>query len=139
MTSVVATWCHNKTSLFLKSLSRTQRCKLLRESVRQGRRLKRETDLAISEAAVHKLKRLEKDAAATRRSEKKKIKDILALRNQKVFRTAAEYESFKSQVNNADKQVIKQLKLQIRLLNKVSGCVSADSNRTDRMIIHIYI
>ena len=121
VTSVIATWCHNKTSIFLSSLSTAQRCKLLRESVRQGRRLKRETDLAISKAAVHKLKRLEKEAAATRISEKKKIKDLLSLRKQKLFKTSEEYETFKTQVNNEDKKVIKQLKLQIRLLNKVIG------------------
>ena len=48
MTGTLATWNHNKTATWLKSLSSSQRELLLRQAVRQGRLLKRQTDKDIS-------------------------------------------------------------------------------------------
>ena len=138
VTGVLTTWKHNKTSAFLQTLSSPQRVKLLREAVRQGRRLKRETDLAISKAAEHKLARLKKEAAATRASEKKLIHDLLTLRHEIVFKTVAQYEKFKSDVNDDDKKVLKQMKLQIRLLNKVCESLTHTHTHTHTHTTHTH-
>ena len=119
VTGTIAAWNHNRTSTFLRVLSTSQRDRLLKEAVRLGPHLKRETDLAISEAAEHKLKRLEKQAKATRKSEKKLIKDLLNLRDEKVFKTTEEFNEFTVSVGNDNKKVIKEIKKQIRLLQKV--------------------
>ena len=120
VTGALATWNHNCTSEWLKTLSTSQLHCLLKDSVRNARRLKRETDNAISDAAAHKLKRMEKQAAATRASEKQMIHEILRLRHQKLFTTVDEYEAFCDSVQNDDKKVVKELQSQIRILNKVS-------------------
>ena len=119
VTGTIAAWNHNHTCTFLRTLSMSQRNRLLKEAVRLGPHLKRETVMAISEAAEYKLKRLEKQAKATRATEKKLIHDLLTLRHEKVFKTIAEFEEFATSVGNDDKKVIKEIKKQIRLLNKV--------------------
>ena len=119
VTGVLATWKHNGTSDFLKTLSTSQRNSLLREAVRHSRRLKRETDKAISEAARYKLKRLQQQAKATRDSEKSLIHDLLNLREKTVFKTVDQYEECCASVEDNYKKVLKELKLQIRLLYKV--------------------
>ena len=93
--------------------------RLLKDAVRHGRFDKRETDAAISQAAKHKLARLEQKATDTYRSEKKLVHDLLNLRSKTLFKTTTQYENFVLSVNNDDKKVIKELKVQIRLLHKV--------------------
>ena len=119
VTGVLATWKHNDTSFFLRNLSDTQRVTLLREGVRHARRLKRETDQSISESAAYKLKRLEKQAKATRASEKALIHELMNLRHQTLFKTTAQYKSFCDGVLHDYKKILKELKMQIRLLIKV--------------------
>lgn len=48
VTGTLATWTHNKTAEWLNTLSSSQRDLLLRDAVRQGRLLKRQTDKDIS-------------------------------------------------------------------------------------------
>ena len=119
VTGTIATWRHNHTTSFLQSLSKVQiRC-IMKGAVRRSRHLKRESDEAISEAATAKLKRLKKQAKATRETEKKLIHSLLNLRGKKLFKTVGEFEDFCALVNNDDKQIIKELKVQIRILHQV--------------------
>ena len=120
VTSALATWKYNSTTDWLRSLSYAQMQKLMRGAVKKGVSLKRQTDFAISEAAVHKLKRLKKDAKEKRLSDKNLIHDLLKLRSKTLFKTVAQYEQFCANVQHDDKKILKELRLQIRLLNKVS-------------------
>ena len=119
VTSVLSTWIHNDSSVFLKSLSKSQRVCLLRGAVRNADRLKRETTAAISQAAKDKLKRLHKSAEATHLSEKKLIHELLCLRREVLIKNLAEWDAFRNRVSDADKKVVKEMKKQIRLLHKV--------------------
>lgn len=119
VTSVLSTWKHNHTSTFLRNLLASQRNILLREAIRHGRRYKKETDAAISEAAEYKLKRLEEQAKSTRKAEKALIHDVLNLRDTPVFKTTPQFDSFCRSVEHDYKKILKALKVQIRLLHKV--------------------
>ena len=119
VTSALATWRHNNTPTFLKKLSKKQRTILLRDAVKQGKRLKRETDVRIAESAEAKLKRLQNQAKATRLSESKLIDDLLELRERTLFKTSEQYQTFVDSVKNDDKKVLREIQMQIRLLRKV--------------------
>ena len=125
VTGTLATWRHNHTTSFLQSLSKVQMQCIMKGAVRRSRHLKRESDAAISEAAAAKLKRLLKQAKANRETEKKLIHSLLNLRRKKLFKTIGEYEDFCELVNNADKKIIKELKVQIRLLHQVRHIIYA--------------
>ena len=120
VTSVLATWHHNDSSAFLKSLSQSQLISLLRGAVRNTDRLKRETAAAISQAAKDKLKRLEKDAANTYKTEKKLIHDLLCLRREILIKTVEQFDAFRESVSDVDKTVVTEMRKQIRMLHKVS-------------------
>ena len=119
VTSTLATWKYNSTTDWLRSLSSVKLEKLMRGAVKKGVSLKRETDFAISSAAADKLKRLKQDAKAKCKSDKKILHDILELRSKKLFKTVDQYEAFCSSVNHDVKKIVKELKMQIRILNKV--------------------
>ena len=125
VTSALATWKYNSTSDWIRSLSAVQQEKLVRVAVKKGVSLKRQTDFAISEAAVYKLKRLKKDAEAKRKSDKKLIHELLKLRNKTVFKTVEQYELFCNSVNHDDKKIMQELRMQIRLLNKVFAWIQS--------------
>ena len=119
VTGTLATWTHNKTATWLQTLTASQRESLLRAAVREGRKLKRQTDKDISNAAAAKLKRMEKQSKATKASEKRLIHDLLNLRCKTLFKTAAQYESFVLTVKDNFKKHLRELKQQIRMLRKV--------------------
>ena len=119
VTSVVSTWVHNDSSAFLKSLSPSQRVCLLRAAIRNANRLKRETAAAISQAAKDKLKRMEKDAEATHESEKRLIHELLCLRREILIKNADQFDAFRKSVSDSDREVLKEMKKQIRMLIKV--------------------
>lgn len=119
VTSAISTWKHNRTSVFLHTLSVTQLEHLLLSAVKNGRRLKREADKREKKAAIHKLKHLKEKAQATRESEKRMIKDIQCLRNETLFKTVRQYQDFVHSIGNNYKLLLKELKKQIRLLRKV--------------------
>ena len=119
VTSTIATWKHNNTTDFLHTLSTVQLDHLLHEAVRKGRQLKRQSDKREKKAAAHKLKYLEDQAKATRESEKKLIKDLLLLRGKTLIKTTSQYQAFVVSVDNDYKTILKELKMQIRLLRKV--------------------
>ena len=120
VTSVLATWIHNDSSAFLKSLSQSQRVCILRGAVRNADRLKRETAAAISQAAKDKLKRLEKDAKKTHETEKKLIHDLLCLRREILIKSVEQFDAFRESVSDADNKVVKEMRKQVRMLHKVS-------------------
>lgn len=136
VTSTLATWRHNHTTDFLKTLSKNQVVRLMRDAVKESKRLKRETDDRISESAADKLKHMQKQAKATREAEKKLIDDLLELREQTVFKTIDQYRAFADSVDDRDKEVVKEIQKQIRLLNKVSTLLLLHTYRVGLMCIH---
>ena len=102
--------------------------------MRIGRHLKRETDTAISDAAEHKLKRLEQQAKATRKTEKKLINDLLKLRQEKVFKTGVDFNEFIVSVGNNEKNITKEIKNQIRILHKVSTHVLTHVHTSNKFV-----
>lgn len=144
VTGTLATWNHNNTGTWLQTLTALQRESLLRASVRQGRILKRQTDKDISHAAAATLKRMEKQAKATKAAEEKLIHDLLNLRSKELFRTTVQYESFVATVKDNFKKHLRELKQQIRLLRKVGKLTHAYTHTlipyhvyTHMMCIHV--
>ena len=120
VTSAIATWKHNNTTDFLHTLSMSQLDYLLHEAVKKGKQLKRQSDKRERKAADHKLKHLEKQVKATRASEKQLIKDLLFLRGKTLIKSTAQYQAFADSVNDDYKTLLKEMKIQIRLLRKVT-------------------
>ena len=59
------------------------------------------------------------EAKENRQREKRFVHSLLNLRRRKLFRNMNEYETFCARVKNVDKEVVKEIKLQIRLLHQV--------------------